>query len=105
MAVQKSSRTRQRMEMKRPISLVIPIWAVDMANPPSRPPSWRGRKKRRLAKRLVKARMRNEWRKERGVADSRVVKSDVSEGVQMKMMKTISNDCNIRPMNSRAKLP
>ena len=57
MAVQKSSRTRQMMLMNMPMSAVMPIWATDMAKPPSRPPNWRGRKKRRLAKRFVKERM------------------------------------------------
>ena len=58
---QKSSRTLQMMDMNMPRALVIPRAETDIAKPPSRPPSWRGRNPKRLAKREVKLSIRNEY--------------------------------------------
>ena len=93
-AVQKSSLTRQMILTDIATCPVIPICAIDMAKPPSRPPSCKGMKNIMLAKSDVKAKMMMEY--------TNVIQL-APWSVKMRSMKYISSDWRILPKYSRKK--
>lgn len=92
MAAQKSSRTRQIIEINMPTSVVMPICAEDITNPPSLPPSCRGKMNRRFAKSDVNESIRNEWTKV----------SRLASLPKTCRMRNISMHCSTLPMYSNS---